>query len=88
MDVTDLTAREIRVEPRAFIGIELPQGWKVGLRANPSRKVAEVLKSILAKHSLKLDGIVVYNVKIKTFYNVIKCFCSLKLCLCKLDGNR
>lgn len=61
---TDMTAREIKVEPRAFIGIELPHGWKVGVRANPNRKVAEVLKPILSQHSLKLDSVIVYDVSI------------------------
>lgn len=59
-----MTAREIKVEPRAFIGIELPHGWKVGVRANPNRKVAEVLKPILSQHSLKLDSVIVYDVSI------------------------
>jgi len=63
MQVTDMTAREIKVEPRAFIGIELPHGWKVGVRANPNRKVAEVLKPILSQHSLKLDAVVVYDLE-------------------------
>jgi hypothetical protein len=57
-----MPAREIRVEPRAFIGIELPRGWRVGVRANPTRKVSEVLKPILSQHSLKLDAVTVYDV--------------------------
>ena len=62
MEVSEITAREIKVEPRAFIGIELPHGWRVGVRANPIRRVAEVLKPILTQHSLKLDAVVVYDV--------------------------
>jgi len=63
MEVSEITAREIKVEPRAFIGIELPHGWRVGVRANPARKVAEVLKPILAQHSLKVDAVVVHDVR-------------------------
>lgn len=72
MQATDMTVREIKVEPRAFIGIELPHGWKVGVRANPNRKVAEVLKPILSQHSLKLDAVIVYDVSIVVYshYNV------------------
>ncbi len=62
LEASEMTAKEIRVEPRSFIGIELPKGWKVGVRANPFRKVAEVLKPILTQHGLKLDSVVVYDV--------------------------
>jgi len=61
-----MAAKEIRVEPRAFIGIELPRGWRVGVRASPTRKISEVLKPILAQHSMKLDAVTVYDVSCVT----------------------
>ena len=62
IEVSEMNAREIKVEPRSFLGIELPLGWRVGVRANPNRKIAEVLKPILTQHSLKLDAVIVYDV--------------------------
>lgn len=61
-DASDMTAKEIRVEPRAFVGIELPRGWRVGIRSHPFRKVAEILKPILSQHAIKLDSVIVFDV--------------------------
>jgi regulator of G-protein signaling len=63
MEVSEMISREIRVEPRAGVRIELPAGWIVGVRANPVRKLSEVLKPILNQHKLKLDAVVVYDGK-------------------------
>ncbi|CAG7824383.1 unnamed protein product [Allacma fusca] len=70
VEVSEMSAREIKVEPRAFLGIELPLGWRVGVRANPNRKIAEVLKPILTQHSMKLDSVVVYDIETEELVDV------------------
>lgn len=54
-DSTVLAGKEVRVEQRAVFRLDLPNRKTVGVKAKPSKSLAEILRPILHKYGYKLE---------------------------------
>ncbi|CAG0891052.1 unnamed protein product [Darwinula stevensoni] len=62
LDCASLACQDIRVEARVLIQVDLPSGGKsMSLKAAPGRRLAEVLRPVLANLGLKVDQLVAYK---------------------------
>ncbi|CAD5111852.1 DgyrCDS1116 [Dimorphilus gyrociliatus] len=58
-DLSDFTAKEIRIEERVTFTVCLNTGKVFGMRGRPEKSIKDTLRPVLLKSGLKLDGLVI-----------------------------
>lgn len=58
-DLSEYTAKEIRIEERVTFTVCLNNGKVFGMIGRPEKSLKEVLRPVLLKSGLKLDGLVI-----------------------------
>ncbi|KAK2706206.1 regulator of G-protein signaling loco-like isoform X2 [Artemia franciscana] len=80
-DSSVLGCKEVRVEQRSLVHVDLPGGKNISIKAKPERILSDLLKSVLHKYGLKLDLVTIARISNKELVN-------MKLPVSSLDGQR
>ncbi len=66
-DISTLGSKEIRLDRRILIRLEMPNRKVIGIKAKPNRPVRDVFRPILNKYGYKLENMVIHMVSLILF---------------------